>query len=1482
MFADALVRKGVPGVITVRAAHIENGENGSTVVGSSTVFGTARITLKLHASRSTLARVEMKRLLELAKSSDDIAHKVPQLASSVEHKLGHLTRLYKTEAKGFLSRRKDESLSVRLEIKLAKKAKRKAGKAGMVAKYKRDQLKEARNEYNKAKFALLSTEAREMGSREDYDASVSYVRTAKWMAGINKGEAKNRLEEATSKVNMAKLRLSTAVRLYTRQTKQYKDLDNDAQKANTAWNNAVANEENADRMREFQAKVVADQKKREAAEGADRVAAAKRKAADAGRLAAAAAAALKDKKMDPKKVEALAAAAAQGSKLATRKAAEQSKAMEAQSQERVTKADAAAKAFKKFEATTVNEAGIVIKIEDKSRKQAYIERMKYYDMREKLESAMLHKERMLLQMAGAQWIQNHTAHLKAKFGGWIGITQREKSVAIREAKQAKGVAFRWGFEVQKWRKLTRLAEGDEATFRKDQVSTVTAKRQLDAVIVTTETARRTMWRHVFHLQSVAGQMKKKKEALLGYALAKEQQAATLQKLDKASVGEDVALVTKARQDVANAQAAQANHAMMAAEQARDIKADKKAGVNAADVATDKMRKAQEKSDENTDRAKQRLREAGVSIANSKVQAGQNASDRNKFLAAELIRDAKSLRAAAAQMGNFKAMLQAVWKKGAHVNTFNAKLEKRKPILNQLRVEADREHSIKKKDMAEKQNELRRVSGELSAAMRFVSQRKSYLSRAESLRIEILERRDYVDKLIRMAAKTYKHAAGHKKLAEADAARIVEEMSVQKPIMLAAAKTAMDMVDGNLVIIMKATKPPATPYVKEPAALMAIHTKYRNMQKLWKIRTLGDCKARRDKMTADRALAEAEMRRAKMGLKLEKKTLKFTQAEQMTIVQTSLEQQKEASNYMGEMKKLPIEKRTVLLEKEEAFTNMRNFSAVEQQKVDALNVIRYAATTKALTARYYDQYGRAQKKITPNTRERMAESTFDRITAAWDRDGTPQGPGYLENAVSGNLIYTHRGRTGFLHKAVIGACGEACILSRPKCSRGKVGRACTKGRVFRVRYQSATLPGAFDNYFMCQCNSGVTQYTSRERTTWNRGKNSMVTAAMDATGISFKKRLARKESVPPAEIACFSGFMAWMNGKYGKNYVQLDRMVNAPKQANEQYAEARRLWYYECVKRKDTGKPTGFAEPKVAWITDSSMDVRYHKAPGFQARERAKARKHQARAENARRQKAAIQASEKRGKAATRKEAAKLASIRVGDKTQRKLKAKAKKKDGSAGRPPSIERQGLKEALKKRESAKKTLRLELAANKQADKQVAGEATPKPKLSPPEERELRESEKGASKQTSAATDGCWSPEPGTTFVYRATECGTEGARAGAKLAKVQWGTFIAGARRPETEGAKLMSVVAPYGCKKKAKMGGALDTYWGRATGASNITLPCDPSGETTFLTPQGRAKKAAIDLIREAERKEASDYKKAFLKAQAIETLKAQAKGGGRL
>jgi len=78
---------------------------------------------------------------------------------------------------------------------------------------------------------------------------------------------------------------------------------------------------------------------------------------------------------------------------------------------------------------------------------------------------------------------------------------------------------------------------------------------------------------------------------------------------------------------------------------------------------------------------------------------------------------------------------------------------------------------------------------------------------------------------------------------------------------------------------------------------------------------------------------------------------------------------------------------------------------------------------------------------------------------------------------------------------------------------------------------------------------------------------------------------------------------------------------------------------------------------------------------------------------------------------------------------------------------------------------------------------------------------------------------------------------------------------------------MSVVAPFGCLVRSKLGGNPGVYWG-VHGTTNVTLPCSPSGSTSYLSPGGAATKAAVDLMRNAEAKERIAYAEAFAAAQS--------------
>jgi hypothetical protein len=557
---------------------------------------------------------------------------------------------------------------------------------------------------------------------------------------------------------------------------------------------------------------------------------------------------------------------------------------------------------------------------------------------------------------------------------------------------------------------------------------------------------------------------------------------------------------------------------------------------------------------------------------------------------------------------------------------------------------------------------------------------------------------------------------------------------------------------------------------------------------------------------------------------------------------------------------PIAKKALIEAKETEVTQARNVSVIEMKKLDDLNQIRVLATTKALAARYIDQFRKRQKGAYPDTSlHNMPEAVFDRVVAAWDRDGTPLGPGLMDDPnLKGSAIYSYQGQKGFLTNQVLQACSVECAMALPECSTGKVERACTRGLVYRARFGAPEGPsGSANDFFVCRCNNGVMQFSSREAQTWTRDKGYGMKASVKS--VVFKQQLFQKERVGEKEMACFGGFKSWIMKTYGNVTAELEQMAAKPKTAfakDLQYKQIRKAWYNDClgVKSPRDGKRGGIdpSAQLTALGSDSSMDIIYVKGHTTGAKVDVKKAQLAAKAAAQARTAAEIKAATAERTAAKKKEAAMLKKIYVGDNTQKKAGVESAKKDGTYGKTPNLQEAGLRKA-EKAESAVTKQNVQLAVDAQADKKIAKEkaAIPAPKV-----------------PSVANATSCWKAQPGATFVYRAIDCTAANAKkedeAAAQRAN-QWGQMIAGQRTPETEGAKLMSVVAPFGCLQKSKLGGNPDVYWG-LHGAFNITLPCSPSGAKSYLSPDGAAKKAAVDLVREAEAKERAAYAKAFAAA----------------
>ena len=234
---------------------------------------------------------------------------------------------------------------------------------------------------------------------------------------------------------------------------------------------------------------------------------------------------------------------------------------------------------------------------------------------------------------------------------------------------------------------------------------------------------------------------------------------------------------------------------------------------------------------------------------------------------------------------------------------------------------------------------------------------------------------------------------------------------------------------------------------------------------------------------------------------------------------------------------------------------------------------------------------------PNPKQRLERSAYKVITAAWDRDGTPLGPGMMDHwYLDGSKItYTHNNQVGFLKEEVISRCSSACSeYADLSCSEGKKARACTRGRVYRARFQRTGTISAENDWFVCRCNSGVMQFAARESLDVIRQKNRLIRASITPEGITFDSRLHAEEMMPDNHVHCFRDFEKWLTTKTPfakpdrKVFAELDALaLSKPDKAVEAYNKVKKMWYDTCLKEPE---PKGAPKGTHPGSTDGSLDI----------------------------------------------------------------------------------------------------------------------------------------------------------------------------------------------------------------------------------------------------------------------------------------------------
>jgi len=1449
------------------------------------------------------AKREFSVVVEKGQEAMETAAKVPPFEKIAKTKQLKAEATFRISHKTVKQARNIESDAVSNAITSAKLAKNRYLDA--LAEYEDAAKKEGKKEkaHRVAKEKHVEAIDAEVNAREDFDTSLGFLRTSEWSGHIEKRESAHRFRRAEDDKKIAKIQLDYTNYRADRQKGDHRKLEKATKTAIATADAALASEEAADGDRKFQAKVTEKLKKAEADKQDEILKVSARKEKAAAKESADAAEKVAAAGDDPGSALSAADEAVEGSKLATQKAAAQEAAMKQAAEAKEMEAADMKQAMEHWEGPVKDAARKAIAQEKSARNESYTETMKYMEARDEAEATEKTLDQLRVRLKGETLIQAQAKETKGFVMTWYNITAAERDIAKHEFDVAEKTAFAWAYELQKWSKITQLAEDDEAQFRRDKLATLAAKRQLEVITMQAEATRRQAWRHTYHVQTSSMKLEKRKAALLSEADKRDAKALKAKADGTAQVVNAKQHANKKAKELRQADEDQANQEAMEKEQAKDIKMSKKLG-NTQDVAADEARIAKEKNEVNTDKKVEKEEEAAVGKASTSVAEAKLMQDLDHKQGSAEKSVALKIRAYVAKMGNITALVTGARQKAEAANSFMKQVEAFRPVLDKLVLEAEREHTIKYKDMVNKQSEKRRVRTELGDAMKYHGLKRRYLARAESVKLEWSMRRKHVIAYERDCHQTWMDTVIA--MAKAERKKKVTRAAEKKQlaVMKAAFKKVDDMLASVLKRVMAGCKPPADNYIKNPAFFMKLHTDLRNMEKECAVKRLTDGKRRLDEAVEEARRARPPYRRASLAEKIEKKANKFVIGEQDSIIQAGVAQNKNLDARKVVMRKEKMTRWKEIKVAADALDKQRAITRREKATVKKLEELRRAKALAALSLRVSELWRRRSSDHDPRPQHKIASSRYHRLLAAWDRDGSPLGPGAMDSwnikGESTGLLFEHEGRSGFLHQKVVTSCSNACLMqSDPVCSRGRIADRCTRGRVFRARFEYTDNTAAKNDFFVCRCNSGILQFASEERLTSVRVKNKLMTTRLSPEGIIFKRFLHDAERIPEHHIKCFAGFKDWMGSKVGfaPTLEGLEAQLKTP--ANAMYLMARQQWYETCMKEKDSFQVASANPKKFPGSTDSSFDIFMLTQAQRDAATKADAL---AKVKAKKQQQDALRDAKARAEKATAIEKKDTPSIAVGDKSQSKAAAAMKIKDGSAFVQPTPEEIAVKKAqAEEKEKVKKDPKARLeqeaaeaealqqadelkaensATLKSIDKAIDDKTAKAQFVSNATVSNTTNATAANATNTAAANNTalpravapvtkCWKARPGATFVFHEVKC-QGSAAANLRRKQRDWGAEVRGLRRPEGEGAKLMSVVGPYGCTDYLQIGGDKESYWGQL-GAEQRPLPCGPSGNATYLSPKGAAVKYSIDLIRKAEFEEE--------KAQA-RALAAASKGSG--
>jgi hypothetical protein len=993
-----------------------------------------------------------------------------------------------------------------------------------------------------------------ISAQEDYDEAWANARTFGWTAWIAKDRAEGVASRAKTDKAVAEDQSTYAKAKLQEAIDRVNTLGVTASSAKASYEAAAQASEAADesnffsnqlkeaearekRANEAKAVADADKKEKESAAAAARAAAAVAEAGDSSAQAIAAA----------KEAYQAAQVASELANTAAETALEEARAAK-------KAADAARVAMKSRGANA--EAGLAaVNLENTARAAARKLEQAAYALKH---TAIVYRQNAAgkkIKMNGDQAVLDRAKKAASQAAQWHAQTVNEMKTAQKDLDDHQAM-----IKAKKDEWLTAKAAEKDAIAamgiaRTDMDESNKMHALTDVALSKVVQARRNAWKSAYKTETANTQLTAAASKIA--RVSTQEKALAKQRQDKAAAG------AKAAKDMFRDKEAQYNNAVKALEDAKD-------SGDADAVGTAERALSAAKSAKEAAAGAQSAAESAFNIVTAQC--------------AKKVEAVASLDRAVQEMGVADASVKKAMDLGAQANKMMADSRASAKKAKELAEEAKKEHDFRTRDLTSKTENRIRLDGLIATSLVAEQRKIRYLNRAKKMEATWLANKKEAENHIPVIQKIFDDTK-----AVYDKANIEAKKNEDAAV---GAVTAEQKKQAEIAASAKSVISLATAAGKDMLA-KAWHVRVK-----WADAALADATSR--KGTYDTQVAEALP--ALMATTAAEAAAE-RQYEAVVAKQENLEA--EAAGPRNRLKIVLVQKQeeeTKIKKEQTALDAQVKAAQVAQTKwqreLERLEKLRRTTALEALTLRIESIWKKRSKLHDPDRSQRIERSVYSAITAAWDRDGTPLGPGKIDDwYLDGSKItFSHKNQPGFLKEEVISRCSSACgEYADLSCSEGKVARTCTRGRVYRARFKRTGTIASENDWFICRCNSGVMQFAARESLDVVRQKNRLIQATVTPQGLTFDTRLHSEEMMPDTHVHCFRDFTKWLTTKtpFAKpskeKFAELDSLaLSKPDQAINAYNTVKKMWYDSCLKEAEptASQPAGTHPGS----TDGSLDI----------------------------------------------------------------------------------------------------------------------------------------------------------------------------------------------------------------------------------------------------------------------------------------------------